>query len=110
MNSKTDSFLIENSAAPFLTIISTAVSKLDDLDSLVPILQAQGKLQRKAGAKAKQYDSLGSAFLFALEQTLAQVWNKAVKEAWTWIYVFVAKVCTFGAINLLLAGYATSRR
>lgn len=35
---------------------------------------------------------MGAAFLFALEQSLSQVWSKAVKEAWTWIYVFIAKV------------------
>ena len=60
----------------------------------------------RLGLRSKSFDAIGGSFLFALEHTLGKppsaasaapsaddaFWSKSVKEAWTWVFVFVAKV------------------
>jgi hemoglobin-like flavoprotein len=109
----------ESGATPFFELIRLTVKKIDDFESLVPILQSAGKYQRKfvpfffletsmycshlqlwvlfrIGVRTKHFDSVGGSFLYSIEQTLGKsgdlAWTKPVKEAWTWIFVFIAKV------------------
>jgi hypothetical protein len=45
----TDSVQSELGGLPFFSLIRTTVEKLDDFDSLVPVLQGAGRVQRKYG-------------------------------------------------------------
>jgi hypothetical protein len=44
---RTDANQVQNGGTPFFELVRQTVRKLDDFDSLVPVLQAAGKVQRK---------------------------------------------------------------
>jgi hypothetical protein len=44
---RTDANQVQNGGTPFFELVRQTVHKLDDFDSLVPTLQAAGKVQRK---------------------------------------------------------------
>lgn len=96
--SSPDSKQTEAGGTPFFELIRMTIKKIDDFDSLVPALQAAGRVQRKVGVRTKHFDAVGSSFLYALENALSKSsggessWTKPVKEAWMWVFVFIAKV------------------
>ena len=64
--------------------LTMAVNGLDDLDTLVPVIQDLGRRHVEYGVEDMQYDSVGAALLWTLEQGLG--------EAWTEVYQLLAKV------------------
>ncbi len=69
-----------------------AVGGLDDLDALVPVVQELGKRHAPYGVVDSDYDTVGSAFLWTLEQGLGEGFTDEVKAAWTEIYGVLASV------------------
>ncbi len=63
------------------------VSKLDQLDEILPAVQALGKKHVGYGVVDANYDTVGSALLWTLEKGLGPAFTPAVKEAWTTVYV-----------------------
>lgn len=74
--------------------IATAVSSLYRLEAVVPELQALGKRHIAYGVKKEQFDTVGAALLWALEQGLGGDFTPEVKEAWTKTYGVLASVAT----------------
>jgi hemoglobin-like flavoprotein len=75
-----------------MTTISVVVDSLNDLESVVPILYAMGKRHIIYKVRAEQYDIVGAAFLWVLEQGLGDLFTKETKEAWTIAYGIIASV------------------
>jgi len=69
-----------------LQMINLAVSKLDDLDTLVPALQNLAKRHVGYGVKDEHYDTVGAALLKTLGQGLGPDFNPPVQAAWTAVY------------------------
>lgn len=69
-----------------------AVSGLDDLGGLVPVLQGLGARHAGYGVVDKDYDTVGTAFLWTLGQGLGDGFTDEVKAAWTEVYGVVASV------------------
>ena len=69
-----------------------AVASLDDLDALVPVLQDLGKRHTPYGVIEADYDTVGAAFLWTLEQGLGAGFTPEVKSAWVEVYGVVASV------------------
>jgi hemoglobin-like flavoprotein len=86
-----------------------AVKGLDDLDSLVPVLQDLGKRHAPYGVVDKDYDTVGAAFLWTLEQGLGDGWTDEVKEAWTAVYGTVATVMKEAQVTVDISGPVTPR-
>lgn len=73
-----------------MTMIGTAVGALDDLPSVVPAIQEMGKRHVDYGVKAEDYDSVGAALLWTLEQGLGDAFTADTKEAWATVYGVLA--------------------
>jgi hemoglobin-like flavoprotein len=75
-----------------MTMIDTAVSHLDDLESVIPAVQDSGRRHVGYGVKEEDYAKVASALLWTLEQGLGDAFTDEVKEAWTVTYMTLANV------------------
>lgn len=84
-------------AQKLTTMITAAVSKLDDLDTLVPILQDLGKRHGGYGVLPQHYDTVGAALLKTLEQGLGDDFTPQTKQAWVSVYGVMSNVMVASA-------------
>jgi methyl-accepting chemotaxis protein len=75
-----------------MQMIGAAVYKLDDLDTLVPILQNLGKRHGTYGVVPAHYGTVGSALLTTLSQGLGPAFTPEVKDAWANVYGVMSSV------------------
>jgi hemoglobin-like flavoprotein len=80
-----------------MQMIGLAVSKLDALDELVPVVEALGRRHAGYGVKEGDYDTAGNALLWTLEQGLGPAFTPDVKSAWTAVYQVLASTMKAGA-------------
>jgi methyl-accepting chemotaxis protein len=78
--------------AKLMQMIGVAVGKLDNLDRLLPILQALGKRHAGYGVKEAHYQTVGAALLKTLGQGLGEAFTPKVRAAWTEVYGVMAGV------------------
>lgn len=78
--------------AKLMQMIGAAVGKLDDLGTLIPILQGLGKRHAGYGVQDAHYDAVGSALLQTLGQGLGAGFTPEVKAAWSEVYSVMAQV------------------
>ncbi|WP_106276335.1 globin domain-containing protein [Geodermatophilus tzadiensis] len=71
--------------------LGEVVARVDDLDSLVPILQQLGRDHRKFGTVAEHYPAVGASLLATLEH-FDDDWDDALAADWTAAYELVASV------------------
>ena len=83
---------MEGQATKLMQMISAAVSKLNELDALVPVLQQLGKRHAGYGVHSEHYTVVGASLLKTLEQGLGPAFTPATKEAWAVVYGVMAKV------------------
>ena len=84
---KTD---IKEQGKKLMMMLSAAVKGLDNLESLVPIVQDLGKRHVGYGVKDEHYDTVASALLYTLETGLGDKWTEEVKSAWVSVYTVLA--------------------
>ncbi len=70
--------------------LQLAVAGLDDLDSLVPVLEELGRRHQSYGVEDGHYDAVGAALLWTLERGLGQAWTREAQTAWTEAYGLLA--------------------
>jgi methyl-accepting chemotaxis protein len=75
-----------------MQMIGAAVGKLNDLETLVPILQGLGRRHAGYGVQEKHYQTVGAALLKTLEQGLGKDFTPPVKSAWTGVYGVMSDV------------------
>lgn len=80
-----------------MQMIGIAVNELDALDELVPIVEALGRRHASYGVKDRDYDTVGSALLWTLQQGLGAAFTPDVKSAWTAVYQLLASTMKAGA-------------
>lgn len=85
---------VEQQAAKLMQMITAAVGKLHDLDTLVPILQQLGQRHTGYGVQTAHYDTVGAALLKTLEQGLGAAFTPDVKQAWAQVYGVMTSVMT----------------
>jgi NAD(P)H-flavin reductase len=73
------------------TALGDIVHYVDDLDALVPMLQALGRDHRKFGTVAEHYPAVGASLLATL-QHFDDAWNADLAQDWTAAYQLVAQV------------------
>ena len=66
------------------------VSKLDQLETILPAVRDLGKRHATYGVADADYDTVASALLWTLEKGLGAAFTPEVKEAWTEVYVALA--------------------
>ncbi|MEM9930451.1 MAG: globin family protein [Bacteroidota bacterium] len=72
-------------------MLVVAVRGLNDLNTLVPALQALGRRHVDYGVEPKHYEDVGAALLATLEVGLGDAFTPEVKTAWTDVYGIMAK-------------------
>ncbi|SFF93137.1 globin domain-containing protein [Blastococcus tunisiensis] len=75
----------------FFTALGEVVTRVDDLDTLVPILQQLGRDHRKFGTLAAHYPAAGASLLATLEH-FDDEWSPELAKDWTDAYTLVAEV------------------
>ncbi|MFY0650856.1 MAG: hemin receptor [Cyclobacteriaceae bacterium] len=81
---------IKEQGAKLMTMLAAAVKGLDDLGSLVPVVQDLGKRHVGYGVTDEHYDTVAGALLYTLETGLGDLWDDEVKDAWVAIYTILA--------------------
>ena len=71
--------------------LGDVVARVDDLDALVPILQALGRDHRKFGTLAAHYPAVGASLLATLEH-FDDDWSPELAKSWSEAYDVVASV------------------
>lgn len=72
--------------------LSAVVDGLDDIERLLPQIEALGRRHVAYGATAKHYDSVGEALLWTLRRGLGDAWSEAAEAAWSDAYGLVSRV------------------
>lgn len=80
-----------------MEMIGTAVSRLNNLDMLIPVLPHLGKRHVAYGAEDTHYATVGSALLLILEQGFGAEFTPPVKDAWTTVYGVMAQTLVAAA-------------
>ncbi len=83
---------IKSQGRKLMSALKLAVSSLNDLDALVPVLQKMAVKHVDYGVKAEDYTPVGNALLFALSQGLGDAFSNELKQAWIAVYKTVATV------------------
>ncbi|EON21046.1 hemoglobin-like protein (Hmp) [Cupriavidus sp. GA3-3] len=73
-----------------MAMINTVVTKLDQLDDIVPAVQELGRRHVAYGVKDEDYDTVAGALLWTLGAGLGDAFTDEVKGAWTSAYVILA--------------------
>ena len=73
-----------------MAMLNTAVNSLDRVENIVPVLQDMGRRHVAYGVKDRDYDTVGEALLWTLEQGLGEAFTAEVKGAWIDTYTLVA--------------------
>ena len=69
-----------------MQMLSAAVSGLDDLGALVPVVQDLAKRHTGYGVTAAHYKPVGEAVIWTLEQGLGDKFTPPVRNAWVKTY------------------------
>jgi len=75
-----------------MTTLNVVVESLENLESVIPMLHAMGKRHIIYNVRAEQYDIVGAAFLWVLDQGLGDAFTEETKQAWTIAYGLIASV------------------
>jgi hemoglobin-like flavoprotein len=83
---------MEEQGRRLMNMIGTAVQKLDNVETVVPVLQSLRKRHVQYGVKEEHYKTVGTALLTTLSQGLSEHFTPQVKEAWTLVHSVMADV------------------
>ena len=87
-----------------MQMLALAVNGLPKLGALVPAVQDMGVRHADYGVAPGDYDSVGEALLWTLEQGLGEGFTPEVKAAWTETYVTLATVMKEAAATAAVEG------
>src|SRR3546814_3776176 len=74
---------IKEQGRKLMATIGLAVSSLDRLPQLVPVVQDLGRKHAGYGVRDDHYDAVGAALLWTLEQGLGPDFTPETRTAWT---------------------------
>lgn len=83
---------ISSQGNKLMKMLGTAVGGLNNLNSLIPVIESLGQRHADYGVKDEHYDTVGEALLWTLEQGLGSDFTDEVKEAWIQTYAALACV------------------
>ncbi|MCI0535482.1 MAG: globin domain-containing protein [Verrucomicrobiales bacterium] len=81
---------IKEQGKKLMQMITLAVSGLNDLNKLVPAVEDLGRRHVRYGVRQKDYETVGAALLWTLEQGLGNTFTREVKDAWATVYAALA--------------------
>lgn len=75
-----------------MSMIGAAVNGLNNVGTLLPIVQDLGRRHVDYGVSDEHYNTVASALLYTLETGLGELWNDKLNQAWTAVYVLLSSV------------------
>ncbi|HEY9433168.1 MAG TPA: globin family protein [Blastocatellia bacterium] len=81
-----------------MEMLRLAVKGLDRPETLKPVLAALGRRHADYGVNKHDYETVGEALLWTLEQGLGPGFTPDVREAWEAVYVFAAGAMSDAAV------------
>ena len=81
---------IQDQQRKLMAVITTAVSGLTDIDKLVPVVQNLGVQHASFGVAHDDYNTVGLALIWTLEQALGSAFTAEAKVAWLEVYGILA--------------------
>lgn len=82
-----------------MTTLQVAVKGLDDLNSLVPVLENIAVKHLEYGVKVDDYTPVGNALIHALSVGLGDEFTDDVRAAWVEVYKIIAEVMRSAAYD-----------
>lgn len=80
-----------------MTMIKTAVTGLDKLETIVPAVESLGQRHAGYGVIDSHYDTVGAALLWTLGQGLGDAFTPEAEEAWSAVYGVLASTMKHAA-------------
>jgi nitric oxide dioxygenase len=90
---------MKTQGAMLMTSLELAVSSLDDMESILPSVQALGERHTSYGVKKQYYPYAKESFLWALEKHLGEEFTPAVNRAWSEAFQTLIETMTSPADN-----------
>lgn len=75
-----------------MEMIGIAVSNLDSIETLIPVLQNLARRHVSYGVQESHYQSVGYALIQTLAQGLGDDFTYELREAWLEVYTLIAHV------------------
>ena len=73
-----------------IKMIAVAVTGLDRLNELLPTLEALGARHISYGVREHDYETVGNALIWAIQELLGDDFTVEIKEAWAEVYGLLA--------------------
>lgn len=80
-----------------MTMLGTAVERLDGLEEMAPMIRDLGRRHVDFGVKPEDYDSFCDALFWALHTVLGADFYPEVEEAWTALFAYLVDTMKEGA-------------
>jgi hemoglobin-like flavoprotein len=81
-----------------MEMVGLAVKGLDRPEALLPALAALGRRHADYGVSESDYETVGAALLWTLEQGLGPSFTPDIREAWAAVYRFIADAMREAAV------------
>jgi hemoglobin-like flavoprotein len=81
---------LEQQGRKLMDMLRLAVKGLDRMEALLPALATLGIRHASYGVNERDYETVGKALLWTLEQGLGPSFTPEIREAWTALYRLVA--------------------
>jgi hemoglobin-like flavoprotein len=89
---------MEEQGRKLMEMIGLAVKGLDRPETLLPALAALGRRHAGYGVNERDYETVGEALIWTLEQGLGPSFTPDIRDAWVALYRFVADAMREGAV------------
>jgi hemoglobin-like flavoprotein len=89
---------MEEQGRKLMEMIGLAVKGLDRPETLLPALAALGRRHAGYGVNERDYETVGEALIWTLEQGLGPSFTPDIRDAWVALYRFVADTMREGAV------------
>lgn len=91
---------LEEQGKKLTQMITFAVRGLDKPGSILPGVKALGRRHSSYGVKDEDYDTVGEALIFTLEESLKEDFTAEVKTAWLEVYLLLSNTMKTAAAEL----------
>jgi len=75
-----------------MDVIGTVVGNLEEIETLIPTVEALGRRHVGYGVEDRHYETVGAALLWTLEQGLGDQWSEDAAAAWSEAYGLLSGV------------------
>jgi hemoglobin-like flavoprotein len=83
---------LKSQGKKLMATLKVAIKGLDDVNSLVPVLEQLADRHVQYGVKAADYTPVGNALLYTLKVGLGDEWTPELRAAWVDTFRVVAEV------------------